>query len=153
MCSDKITPAYKLTALPYVFVLFCVCAFVPRANAEENFFISFIFSGNIFCGICCLKELFFLCKVILSDLSSRIIKQEIEIPGENKESEAVILGYDQDHGYLGKGLDGYVHYKQAFDRSSRSSGGCPGPDRNAGCLTMVIYIAILLVISIFSNSL
>lgn len=63
------------------------------------------------------------------------------------------MGYDQDYGYFGKGLDGYVHYKQAFDRSSRSSGGGPGPDRNAGCLAMVIYIAILLVISIFANSL
>lgn len=83
----------------------------------------------------------------------RIIKPEKEIPGENKESEAVIMGYDQDHGYFGKGLDGYVHYKQVFDPSSRSSGGGPGPDRNAGCLTMVIYIAILLVISIFANSL
>ena len=87
------------------------------------------------------------------DWLSRIIKPEKEIPGENKESEAVIMGYDQDHRYFGKGLDGYVHYKQAFDRSSRSSGGGPGPDWNAGCLTIVIYIAILLVISIFANSL
>lgn len=63
------------------------------------------------------------------------------------------MGYDQDYGYFGKGLDGYVHYKQAFDRSSRPSGGGPGPGRNAGCLAMVIYIAILLVTSIFSNSL
>ena len=63
------------------------------------------------------------------------------------------MDYDQHHGYLGKGLDGYVHYKQAFDRSSRSSGGGPGPSGNAGCLAMVIYIAILLVISIFANSL
>ena len=63
------------------------------------------------------------------------------------------MGYDQDDGYFGKGLDGYVHYKQVFDPSSRSSGGGPGPDRNTGCLTMVIYIAILLVISIFANSL
>ena len=37
-----------------------------------------------------------------------------------------MMGYDQDHGYFGKGLDGYVHYKQAFDRNSRSSGGGPG---------------------------
>ena len=63
------------------------------------------------------------------------------------------MDYDQDHGYFGKGLDGYVHYKHAFDRSSRSSGGGPRPSGNAGCLAMVIYIAILLVISIFSNSL
>ena len=39
------------------------------------------------------------------------------------------MGYDQDHGYFGKGLDGYVHYKQVFDPSSRSSGGGPGPER------------------------
>ena len=36
------------------------------------------------------------------------------------------MGYDQDHGYFGKGLDGYVHYKQAFDRSFRSSAAAPG---------------------------
>ena len=83
----------------------------------------------------------------------RIIEPEKEIPGENKESEAVMMGYDRDYGYFGKGLDGYVHYKQAFDRSSRSSGDGPGPSGNAGCLAMVIYIAILLVIGILSNSL
>lgn len=37
---------------------------------------------------------------------------------------------DYDFGFYGKGLDGYVHYKQAFDEINKSSPSRPTKKRN-----------------------
>ena len=43
-----------------------------------------------------------------------------------------------DFGPYGKGLNGYVHYTQAFNESQKSGGGGKRPSSNSGCLTAVI---------------
>ncbi|MDP3446776.1 MAG: HFLK protein [Eubacteriales bacterium] len=46
-----------------------------------------------------------------------------------------------DFGYFGKGLSGYTHYMQAFDRNK---GGGKKPDGGkGGCLTIVLLILLL----------
>ena len=56
-----------------------------------------------------------------------------------------------DYGYFGKGSEGYAHYKQAFDRNfghgKKPSGGGGNFDHGSGCLAVVGYILILLVIA------
>ena len=34
-----------------------------------------------------------------------------------------MCGMSKDYGYFGDGLDGYIHYKQAFDNIFKESGG------------------------------
>lgn len=38
-------------------------------------------------------------------------------------------GKKGDFGFYGKGTDGYVHYKQSFDRIRKEQGGRSGPGR------------------------
>lgn len=64
-----------------------------------------------------------------------------------------------DYGFYGKGLDGYVHYKQAFDESQKgSSGGGPKKGNNnnnnggKGCaiaVGFIIFLAYLIIKAIF----
>lgn len=47
----------------------------------------------------------------------------------------------QDYGPYGQGLDGYVHYMQAFNETQRGGGGGGRkPSSNSGCLTSIISI-------------
>lgn len=41
-----------------------------------------------------------------------------------------------DYGYFGKGIEGYVHYMQAFNRNNKNSGK-KLPSRS-GCLTVMV---------------
>lgn len=45
----------------------------------------------------------------------------------------------KDFGYFGKGITGYAHYMQAFNRNSR---GEKPPGAKGGCLTMFALLAI-----------
>jgi len=45
----------------------------------------------------------------------------------------------KDFGYFGKGITGYAHYMQAFNRNSR---GDKPPGAKGGCLTMFALLAI-----------
>lgn len=57
----------------------------------------------------------------------------------------------QDYGPYGQGLDGYVHYMQAFNETQRGGGGGGRkPSSNSGCLTSIISImgALLIVVAI-----
>ena len=44
-----------------------------------------------------------------------------------------------DYGPYGSGLDGYVHYMQAFNETQKGGGG-GGPTSNGGCLSAVLYL-------------
>lgn len=46
---------------------------------------------------------------------------------------------DQDFGFYGRGIDGYVHYKQDFDRiqGGGGAGGSGGPGC-LGCLVLAV---------------
>lgn len=53
---------------------------------------------------------------------------------------------DQDFGFYGRGIDGYVHYKQDFDRIQGGGGagdgsGAPGC---LGCLVLAVGIPAML---------
>ena len=54
---------------------------------------------------------------------------------------------DQDFGFYGKGVDGYVHYKQDFDRIH---GGGPGPGGGGpgclGCLMLAVGIPAMMAV-------
>jgi hypothetical protein len=52
----------------------------------------------------------------------------------------------KDFGYFGKGIDGYVHYMQAFDESNKGGGGGKKPTSGSGCLTALIQVVAGLVI-------
>jgi len=57
-----------------------------------------------------------------------------------------------DYGYFGKDLDGYVHYKKAFDRNFPTGGGGdkkPSTGKG-GCLSVVIVVLIVILIIIYS---
>lgn len=41
-----------------------------------------------------------------------------------------------DYGYFGKGLTGYAHYMQAFERNN--GGGKKPSGRNGGCLSAIL---------------
>ena len=43
---------------------------------------------------------------------------------------------DQDFGFYGRGIDGYVHYKQDFDRIQ--GGGGAGGSGGPGCLGCLV---------------
>ena len=45
-----------------------------------------------------------------------------------------------DFGPYGKGLDGYVHYTQAFNEAQKGGGGGRKPPSNGGCLTSIILV-------------
>ena len=45
-----------------------------------------------------------------------------------------------DFGPYGKGLDGYVHYMQAFNETQKGGGGGRKPSSNSGCLTLIIFV-------------
>lgn len=48
-----------------------------------------------------------------------------------------------DFDFYGKGLEGYVHYKTAVDRSTKNSGGGNGGgNNNGGCLSVFALLAI-----------
>lgn len=38
-----------------------------------------------------------------------------------------------DYGFYGKGIDGYVHYKQAFDETQKSASGRTSTKTNSSC--------------------
>lgn len=46
----------------------------------------------------------------------------------------------KDFGYFGKGLTGYVHYMQAFNRNN---GGKPPSGRKSGCATTTLLCLLL----------
>jgi hypothetical protein len=49
-----------------------------------------------------------------------------------------------DFGYFGKGLTGYTHYMQAFDRNN---GGGKKPDGGkSGCLTCMVFPVIFVML-------
>ena len=55
---------------------------------------------------------------------------------------------DQDWGFYGRGIDGYVHYKQDFDRihgggGSHGGSGAPGC---LGCLVLAVGIPAMLAV-------
>ena len=57
---------------------------------------------------------------------------------------------DQDFGFYGRGIDGYVHYKQDFDRiqgGGGSHGGSGGPGC-LGCLVLAVGIPAMLAVGI-----
>ncbi len=55
---------------------------------------------------------------------------------------------NKDFGYFGKGITGYTHYMQAFERNN--GGGKKPSGGNGGCLTTVALLAlILLLLSLF----
>ncbi len=52
-----------------------------------------------------------------------------------------------DYGYFGKDLDGYVHYKQAFDRNFPPGGGDKKPSGGKdGCLTAILIVLFILMV-------
>lgn len=57
---------------------------------------------------------------------------------------------DQDFGFYGKGVDGYVHYKQDFDRihggGGTSGGGSGGGPGCLGCLMLAAGIPLMLAV-------
>lgn len=46
----------------------------------------------------------------------------------------------KDYGPYGKGLDGYVHYMQAFNESEKGGGGGGKRPSGGGCLGSVIMV-------------
>jgi hypothetical protein len=46
---------------------------------------------------------------------------------------------DDDYGYFGKGINGYVHYMQAQQENS-SGRGNGGGGKKGGCLTIVLVV-------------
>jgi hypothetical protein len=52
---------------------------------------------------------------------------------------------DDDYGYFGKGITGYVHYNEAMKNSGGGGGG--GGGSRGGCLTVMI-ISVVLVIGV-----
>lgn len=44
-----------------------------------------------------------------------------------------------DFGPYGKGLDGYVHYTQAFNESQKGGGNGRKPPSNNGCLLSILF--------------
>lgn len=61
------------------------------------------------------------------------------------------MANNNDYGYFGKGTEGYVHYKQAFDESQKQEQS-PAPRRSSssgfpGYVWVIIGIAIILFIS------
>ncbi len=56
-----------------------------------------------------------------------------------------------DYGYFGKGITGYMHYKQAFDRNNGGGKGPSGNGGGGGCSPLLIVFIILLVLTIFSH--
>ncbi|MDD4698662.1 MAG: HFLK protein [Oscillospiraceae bacterium] len=56
-----------------------------------------------------------------------------------------------DFGFYGKGFDGYTHYMQAFNRSTKGGGGGQRPPRGgSGCLTLIVA-AVVVAFIIFSG--
>ncbi|NMA25103.1 MAG: HFLK protein [Clostridiales bacterium] len=58
------------------------------------------------------------------------------------------MGND-DYGYFGKGLEGYVHYTQAVNEARKGGGGGRRPPRNSGCLTAAAGVITVLFIALF----
>lgn len=57
-----------------------------------------------------------------------------------------------DFGFYGNGLSGYVHYKQAVDRTVKGGGGGKRPHTNgSGCLTLIIA-AVVVAYILFSGT-
>jgi hypothetical protein len=52
----------------------------------------------------------------------------------------------KDFGYFGKGLTGYTHYMQAFNRNN--GGGKPPPGGKSGCLSCLLLPLIIALIFI-----
>lgn len=53
----------------------------------------------------------------------------------------------KDFGYFGKGLSGYTHYMQAFDRNHKKSGG-GGNRPRGGCATTALLCLLLCAVAI-----
>lgn len=53
---------------------------------------------------------------------------------------------DDDFGYFGKGINGYVHYNQSFDRNFKGGGG--GGNGGGGCLTAFLPIVAITIFAI-----
>lgn len=61
----------------------------------------------------------------------------------------------RDYGYIGDGIDGYVHYKQAFDENFKDSGGGGGggqkPSGGRGKGWIIAIIAAIIIIVLLSK--
>ncbi|MBQ8646794.1 MAG: HFLK protein [Oscillospiraceae bacterium] len=54
----------------------------------------------------------------------------------------------RDYGYFGKGMTGYAHYMQAFDRNFGSGGGGNGGGGGGGHGCLIAVIALLLILCV-----
>ena len=48
-----------------------------------------------------------------------------------------------DYGYFGKGITGYTHYMEAFNRNTR--GGRKPPGGKGGCLSVLLLLLLIIV--------
>ena len=48
-----------------------------------------------------------------------------------------------DYGYFGKGITGYTHYMEAFNRNNR--GGRKPPGGKGGCLSVLLLLLLIIV--------
>ena len=55
---------------------------------------------------------------------------------------------NDDYGYFGKGVDGYIHYMQFFNETQKGGGRGQKPSSNGGCLTSILYILDFIIIVI-----
>ncbi len=55
---------------------------------------------------------------------------------------------NDDFGYFGKGIDGYVHYNQAFERNFKNGGNGSGGN---GCLSAFLPIAAIVLFFIITK--
>lgn len=55
---------------------------------------------------------------------------------------------DDDFGYFGKGIDGYVHYNESFDRNFKGGGNGGG---GSGCLTAFLPIVAITIFAIITK--
>ena len=60
---------------------------------------------------------------------------------------------DDDYGYFGKGIDGYVHYNESFERNFGKGGGGGGkkPGNNTGCGTGMYMTLLVVIVSILAK--
>ncbi|MEG1437423.1 MAG: HFLK protein [Oscillospiraceae bacterium] len=56
-----------------------------------------------------------------------------------------------DFGYFGNGIDGYVHYNQAFDRNFKGGGGGGNGGGGSGCLTAFLPILAICILAIITK--
>ncbi|MEA4815305.1 hypothetical protein SDC9_152045 [bioreactor metagenome] len=55
---------------------------------------------------------------------------------------------NDDYGYFGKGIDGYVHYMQSFNDNFGKSGGGKRPPKS-GCLMQIVGVIAVVVVTIW----